>query len=314
MKRAVFMGSDSFSIPVLSALIEGGETLSVPVTVAGVVTQPDRPAGRGRKLVVGPVKALAESAGVPVQQPERLRDAGAVDQVLSFEPDVIVVASYGQILPRVLLDTPPNRALNLHPSLLPRYRGSSPISAPILSGDTITGTTLMLMAPRMDAGPILDQRTVSIGEYETAGGLGSRLAAVSADLLLSDLPAWLEGEIEPEPQDESRATYTERLSKSEGEINWQRGAQEISRAVRAFTPWPGSFTYWNGRQIKVLDARAGEGKEPPGLVTIAGGVLRVGTADGVLEIRRLQIAGGKPVTAEEFARGYPGISGSVLGR
>lgn len=315
MKRAVFMGSDTFSTPILSALVEGGEMLSVPVTLAAVVTQPDRPSGRGRRLAPGPVKSLAESAGVPVLQPERLRDPGAIEDVLALKPDVIVVASYGQILPRVLLDAPPFRALNLHPSLLPRYRGSSPIAAPILAGDPETGTTLMLMSPRMDAGPILDQRPVAVGPVETSGELAERLAIVSARLLLDDLPLWLNRAIEPRPQDESRATYTERLNKTDGQIDWTETAETIQRRARAFTPWPGAYSFWDGRQVKLLDTRARDGRIEPGLVEVAADdALSVGTGHGVLEVRRLQLAGGKPVPAAEFVRGHPGISAAVLGR
>jgi methionyl-tRNA formyltransferase len=264
--------------------------------------------------VPGPVKSLAQSAGVPVLQPERLRDAGAVEQVLSVHPDVIVVASYGQILPRILLEAPPFKALNLHPSLLPRYRGSSPISAPILAGDLETGTTLMLMSPRMDAGPVLDRRRVGIGSEETAGELLERLAAASARLLLDDLPLWLNGAIEPEPQNEAQATYTERLTKDDGEIDWTSTAESIQRQVRAFTPWPGAYSFWNGKRLKLLETRAGEGRFRPGSVqVIPGDGLSVGAGRGVLHVQRLQLAGGKPVSAAEFIRGHPDLAGAILG-
>jgi methionyl-tRNA formyltransferase len=313
MKRAVFMGSDTFSTPVLAALLESGERLTVPVTVAAVVTQPDRPTGRGRRLAAGPVKALAESKGVPVLQPERVRNADSAAEILSLQPDLIVVASYGQILPRTLLDTPPGHALNLHPSLLPRYRGSSPIATPILEGERRTGTTLMLMTPRMDAGPILDQRAVQIGPDETAGELGARLADLSAALLLEDLPAWLEGRIEPRPQDDADATYTERISKEQGLVDWNLSAEQIRRHTLAFTPWPGSFTSWNGRQLKLLQVDARSGRAAPGEVWVENGELIVGTGDGLLGVRRLQPAGGKPASAADFVRGHPDIAGTRLG-
>jgi methionyl-tRNA formyltransferase len=314
MKHAVFMGSDTFSTPALSALIEGGELLLVPVRLVGVVTQPDRPAGRGRRLTASPVKTLAEAANVPVLQPQSMRGPEAVEEVLSLRPDIIVVASYGQILPRVLLDTPPNNAINLHPSLLPRYRGSAPIPAPILAGDSGTGTTLMLMSSKMDAGPILDQRAVEIGPQETGGELSVRLARLSAQLLMDKLPAWLSGEIEPRPQDESLATYTQRVSKSDGEIDWSLSADEIWRRVRAFSPWPGAYSYWNGRQVTFLQVEAGDGDAVQGSVEPDGSSLAVGTGRGLLRVYRLQIAGGRPVTAAEFLRGHADILGSVLGR
>lgn len=314
MKHAVFMGSDSFSLPILTALIERGETLSVPVAVAAVVTQPDRPSGRGRKSEPGVVKLAAERAGVAVLQPERVRSPGSVADIMNLRPDIIVVASYGQILPRTLLEGPPSRALNLHPSLLPKYRGSSPIAAPILAGDSTTGTTLMLMSPRMDAGSILDQRTVEIGPRETAGELGMRLAAESADLLVSDLPAWLEGRMEPRPQDEDDATYTERVTKADGKVDWRLPAEQIARAARAYNPWPGVYTFWRGRQLKILESSAVPGSLSPGRGERApGGGLMVGTGMGVLEIYRVQLAGSRPMTAAELLRGHPDIAGSVLG-
>lgn len=314
MKRAVFMGSDTFSVPILAALLEAGGRLSVPVAVAAVVTQPDRPAGRGRKVVTSPVKQLATGARVPVLQPERVRNPEAVQEILATGPDLIVVASYGQILPSSLLDDPPNKALNLHPSLLPRYRGPSPIAAAILAGETVTGTTLMLMSPRMDAGPILDQTSIEIEPHETAAQLASRLAEESARLLLADLPAWLEGDLELRPQDESRATYTEKVRKEDGVIDWSRTAEEIERTTRAYTPWPGAVTGWAGRQLKLLEARADAGSREPGLVEVsAGGRVTIGTGDGLLEIRRLQLAGGKPLEVREFVGGYPGIQGARLG-
>lgn len=287
----------------------------MPVSVAGVVTQPDRPSGRGRRLTSGPVKAMAERAGVTVLQPERVRSAGAVSEVLDLRPDVIVVASYGQILPASLLDAPAGRAMNLHPSLLPLYRGPAPIAAPILAGDSVTGVTLMLMSPRMDAGPILDQRRVPIEPDETAGDLAARLAEESAALLLEDLPAWLEGEIEPRSQDEEKATYTERIAKDDGIIDWSVPAGEVARKVRAFTPWPGAYTTWAGRPIMLLSTSVEDGSAPPGEVLVTDrGELAVGTARGTLVIQRLQPAGGKPMSAEAFLRGHPSVAGDVLGR
>ncbi len=309
------MGSDSFSAPIFSALLEHGQFLPVPVEAVAVVTQPDRPAGRGRKQSPGPVKLLAERDGLQVLQPEKIRSAGAVDEILALRPDVILVASYGQILPASLLEAPPGKALNLHPSLLPRYRGSSPVAAPILAGDSTTGTTLMLMSPRMDAGPILDQKVVPIEPEETAGELAARLAEKSAELLLADLPSWLSGEIRPRHQDESEATYTDRLSKADGAIDWHRPAVDIDRRVRAFTPWPGAYSTWNGRLISFLSVAPGKGNARPGLVQQSGrGEITVGTGNGLLAVRRLKPAGGRPMSTEDFLRGHPGIIGDVLGQ
>lgn len=314
MARAVFMGSDSFSVPIFDALLRHGPDLRVPVAVAGAVTRPDARAGRGRKLSVSPVKVLADGAGVPVLQPERVRNEDAVADILTLSPDVIVVASYGQILPRRLLDTPPGKCLNLHPSLLPRYRGSSPVAAAILNADRMTGTTLMVVRPRMDAGPILDQEEAGIAANETKGELEQRLAELSADLLLRDLSAWLEGRLEPRPQDDAEATYTSRITKEDGLIDWSLPAEEIGRRVRAFNPWPTAYTYWSGRQLRVLragvQATTGAAGRVMGL-TDAG--LSVGTGEGSLILEVVQLAGGRPLPAAEFVRGHAGVLGAQLG-
>jgi methionyl-tRNA formyltransferase len=310
------MGSDEFSLPVLSALAEAGPgpELATSVEVVGVVTRPDRPAGRGRRLSASPPKAFADRENIPVLQPERVRRAEEVDRILALRPDLIVVASFGQILPARLLDEPSFGSLNLHPSLLPRYRGPSPIVAPILAGDGLTGTTLMLMATEMDAGPILRQVATPIGDKETAGELTTRLAELSARLLLEALPDWVEGRIEPVPQEDEAATYTRILRKEDGEIEWDRSAQEIARMVRAFNPWPSAYTGWEGRRIRMLRASAADGEGNPGAVArLSGDALEVGTGSGVLRVTELQLAGGRPISAGVLARGHPGIVGARLG-
>jgi methionyl-tRNA formyltransferase len=265
--------------------------------------------------VAGPVKLLAENAGVPVLQPEKVRRPEAVEEILALRPDIIIVASYGQILPEPLLQTPPGKALNLHPSLLPRYRGTSPIAAPILAGDPETGTTLMLMSPQMDAGPILGQTTLRIEPQETAGELAARLASESATLLLANLPRWLNGEIEPRPQDESHATYTQRIRKSDGAIDWRLSAKEIQRQVRAYAPWPGAYTAWSGRRLALVEAEPEAGSAEPGLVLQSrGGGLAVGTGNGLLAVHRLKPAGGRSMAARDFVRGHPSVVGAVLGQ
>lgn len=312
--RVVFMGSDDFAVPVLRALLGDGAALSVPVEVVGVVTQPDRPAGRGRKLTESPTKALTSRCGIPVLQPERLRRREETDAVLALHPELIVVASFGQFLPAALLNEPRFAALNLHPSLLPLYRGPSPIASPILEGDDVTGTTLILMTPPMDAGPIVDQISTPIGAEETAGGLASRLADMSARLLLERLPQWVEGRIEPIPQDDSRATYTKIVRKDDGEIIWSQSANRLVRTVRAYTPWPGTYTGWDGRRLRVHRARALSGTGDPGVVVgLQDGALIIGTGDGLLGVTELQIAGGRAMRSDELVRGYPGIVGSRLG-
>jgi methionyl-tRNA formyltransferase len=309
----VFMGSEDFSLPILHSLATDGPDCRS--TVVGVVTQPDRPAGRGRKLASNPVKAFACTHGIPVLQPERLRDTASVAAVLELKPELIVVASYGQIIPRIVLDAPRHGSLNLHPSLLPRYRGASPITGPILAGDRETGTTLMLMRPKMDAGPIIAQEITAIGPDETAGELEARLAQFSAALLTSHLQPWLRGEIQPEEQDEEAATYTTRLEKADGVIDWEQSAEIIARRVRALNPWPIAHTFWDGRMIRILRAHVTAGEAPPGRVNGGGGEpMTVGTGNRLLAVDQLQIAGGKPAAPDEFLRGHRSFATATLGQ
>ncbi len=256
--RTVFMGSDEFGMPSLRALLRASDGPGdLPIRLVGVVTAPDRPKGRGRRIESTPEKQLASQAGIPVVQPRKLRDPESVDEVLGLEPDLVIVASYGQILPGRLLEAPRHGSLNLHPSLLPLYRGASPVAGAILGGETRTGTSLMLMSERMDAGPLLAQTSAEIGPRETAGELGTRLAILSADLLMASLGPWIQGGITPVPQDHDRATYTRLLRKSDGTIDWTLSAAEISRITRAYNPWPMAHTTWHGRQLRILRASPG---------------------------------------------------------
>jgi methionyl-tRNA formyltransferase len=310
--NVIFMGSENFSLPILRSLT--GDEAQVGARVVGIVTQPDRAGGRGRKVVGNPVKAYALEHDVPVLQPERLRDALSVSDVLDFNPGLIVVASYGQIVPRTILDAPILGSLNLHPSLLPLYRGASPITAPILAGDRETGATLMLMRPKMDAGPILAQEIVSIDPAETSAELEARLAEISARLLSHNLREWVNGEIQPIEQDERFATYTTRLEKSDGRIDWNRPANLIARQVRAFNPWPAAYTYWSGRLLKILRAHASPGWNYPGQVrTGEFEPFTVGTGDGLLSVEELQLAGGRPMAPADVLRGHPTLSAATLG-
>ena len=311
--RVLFMGSDAFSLPVLQGLVENGSTLRRPVEVPVVVTQPDRPAGRGRSLRDNTVKRYAVNAGIEVLQPERVRDPAAVDTLLQHKADLIVVASFGQILPRRLIEVPRLRALNLHPSLLPRHRGPTPINSAILDGDEFTGTTLMLMSSKMDAGPILAQNVTEIGRRETAGELTERLAQMSAGLLLRRLPDWADGNIVPRPQDEGDATYTRLLRKDDARLDWTLTAETLSRQVRAFNPWPMAFTFWDGRPMRILSALPAAGHAAPGNVLgmMADG-LAVGTGAGLLLVEIVQLAGGRPMPAGAMLAGHPSLVHATL--
>ena len=309
MTRVVYMGSAEFSVPSLLAL-------SMAFDVVGVVTQPDRRSGRGRQLTAGPVKRFAEAAGIPVMQPVSLRNPEEVAALVGWQPDLIVVAAFGQILPQSVLDLPKLGCLNVHASLLPRWRGASPIATAILAGDERTGVTIIRMDAGVDTGPILAQRETRIDSDETAALLGARLAEMGGRLLVEALPAYLEGELVPRPQPAKGITLAPSLTKSHGEIDWSLTADQIDRLIRAFSPWPGTFTTWKGKTVKVLEAiPLGDwsGSEPLGTV-VAGEVSPlVVTGDGVLWLTRLQLAGKKAMNSDAFTRGQPDFVGATLG-
>jgi methionyl-tRNA formyltransferase len=310
MTRAVFMGTPEFAVPTLRRLLQAYQ-------VVGVVTQPDRPAGRGRKLQPPPVKELALAQGLPVLQPRSLRkDPAAVQAIADLEPDVIVVAAYGLILPQSVLDIPPHGCLNIHASLLPKYRGPAPIPAAILAGDGETGVTIMLMDAGMDTGPIIAQRRTPIHPDDTTASLSARLAELGAELLLEVLPGWLSGELTPQPQDDAQATYCGLIRKEDGGIDWTQPAEFIARQVRAYNPWPGAFTFWRGQRLKVLRARPVEAPtdSPPGTVTLVERLPGVITGEGVLLLEEVQLAGKRAMPADVFIRGHRDFVGSRLGQ
>ena len=307
--RVVFMGTPEFALPTLQGLWDRG------YEIPGVFTRPDKPAGRGQKPTPSPGKELASRLGLPVYQPTTLRRPAVAEVIRKLQPDVVVVAAYGLILPKEVLEIPPHGCLNVHPSLLPRWRGPSPVAFAILAGDEYTGVTVMLMDEGMDTGPILARSDpVPIGPDDTTGTLTPKLAQVGAALLLETLPRWVAGEIVPEPQDDSKATYSRLLTKEDGAIDWGRPAEEIWRMVRAFDPWPGTFTRWQGRLLKVLAARPepGESHQPVGTVIRVDSGAAVQTGRGLLRLERVQLEGRRPVGIDEFLRGYPHFIGSRL--
>jgi methionyl-tRNA formyltransferase len=313
--RAIFMGTPQFAIPTLQVLID--ESSGGAVQVVGVVTQPDRPRGRGRKLQPSPVKTLAQEHGLPVLQPASLRDPKALADLGALQPDVIVVAAFGQILPTTVLDLPPAGCINVHASLLPRWRGAAPVAAAILAGDETTGVTIMKMEAGLDTGPILNQRPLAITPDDTRESLTARLAQLGADLLRDTLPAWLAGDIEPQPQDESLVTYAPQIKKERGRINWNEPGDSIARQVRAFYPWPGAFTHWQDTPLKILRAVAAVGRSPdqdapPGTVIAGPDGPTVVTGRGLLHLYQVQPAGKRPMPADAFARGARGFVGDRL--
>lgn len=305
--RIVFMGSPAAACPSLEGLVRAG------YEVAAVYTQPDRPAGRGRALAAPAVKLAAAKLGLPVRQPTSLRDAGELKRLAALEPEAIVVCAYGQILTRAVLDIPPRQCLNVHFSLLPRHRGAAPVAAAILAGDAFTGVTIQLVRKKLDTGPVLARAAVPVLYYDTAGTLTAKLAQVGAALLLEALSGWGRGEITPQPQDESAATYVPRFGKGAGEIDWNDAAERIVRLVRAYQPWPGAYTKWGGKRMEIIEAAAVPGEAAAGKVlSLPGGGISIGTGAGLLEVRRLQLAGNKPLTAAAFVNGHRDIVGAVL--
>jgi methionyl-tRNA formyltransferase len=305
--RIVFMGTPDFAVPALSLLIQHHD-------VIGVVTQPDRPAGRNQQIQQSPIKQVALTHGIPVFQPEKIRKPDAVEQLRQWDADVYIVAAFGQILPQAVLDIPPHGSVNIHASLLPRWRGAAPIQAAIRYGDAETGITIMRMDAGLDTGPMLSQRVVPIAHDETGASLHDILSQVGGDLLIETLPRYLDGTIKPQPQDDSYATLAGRISKEEGQIDWTKSAVEIDRLVRAFTPWPGTFNFWNGKLIKIVSGTANrtETNTPPGTVMIARENISVATGDGLYWLNTVQLEGKKATPIDDFVRGYPDFIGTVL--
>jgi len=310
MTKIVFMGSPDFAVPSLLALSKQYE-------IAGVVTQPDRPSGRGRELKPPAVKLQAMELGLPIIQPEKLRQPDAMEQLHLWAPDLIVVAAFGQILRPDVLALPLHGCINVHASLLPRGRGAAPIQAAILAGDPETGVTIMQMDKGVDTGAMLSRRAIKIEEEDTAGSLFAKLSALGADLLVETLPRYLSGGLKPEAQDESMATYAPMLKKEDGLLDFTHPAGELARRVRAFNPWPGAFFEWNGGILKVLRAHAEGplfsaegplqsaelGKTPVGYRMVYKGQAAVRTGNGVLILDEVQPAGKRPMSGKAFIAG-----------
>lgn len=295
-EQVVFMGSPDFALPTLRQLAEN-------FNVVGVVTQPDKPAGRGRELKPPPVKLLAQELGIPVIQPKRLRKEESIAPIRAWKPDVIVVAAFGQILRENVLTLPPHGCINVHASLLPRWRGAAPINAAILHGDSQTGVTIMKMDAGVDTGDMLAKRAVDITPKDDAGTLSDKLSQLGGELLVETLPKILSGEITPEKQNDEDATHAPMLSKEDGRLDFSQSAEYLTRMVRAYSPWPGTFTEWDGKLLKVQKAFAVKGNAAEGETLIHQGLPGFGTGDGVLVMEELQLAGKKRTGGEEFLRG-----------
>ena len=320
--RLVFMGTPAIAVPTLDALVADGQN------VVAVVTQPDRPAGRGRATVPPPVTEAARRRGLAVLQPATLRRLEVVEELRGLRPDAIVVTAFGQMLRPAVLRLPPLGCLNVHPSLLPKLRGASPINGAILEGLEETGVTIMLMDEGMDSGPILAQVREPVHPDDDAESLGRRLAELGARLLVRTLREWAAGRIAPQPQDHTQATYTHVLRREDGLVDWGLPAVDIDRRARAYHPWPGAYTFWEGRLLKLLRVHPVPGlvvAGPPGQVIGLAKVdvgagerpepdLVVATGEGALAVERLQLEGRRAVTAPEFVRGHAEVLQARLGR
>ena len=311
LNNLIFMGTSSFAVPALDALIGKG------ILPSAVYTQPDRKGGRGRRSLVSPVKEKALEYELPVIQPETLRDQAELARFKTLEPSIVVVASYGAILPLDYLDSLTNGGLNIHPSLLPLHRGPSPIVNTILAGDTETGVSIFVMDKGMDTGPILRQKTTPVYVHETGGELTDRLSLEAANMLVPTLVDWIKGDIEPTPQDNNLASYSKLLKKSDGALDFTEPAINLKRKIDAFNPWPLSFTMYKGKRLTLLEAWVHDEPEAtldPGeiLYSPSGKKVLLGTAKGSLDIQKIQIEGKRPVVATEFIRGYQDFVGSIL--
>lgn len=308
------MGTPEFGATILEGLIKANFK---PVLV---VTAPDKPVGRRQILTPPPVKLIAQAYNIPVEQPESILNLKS--QISNLKPDLIIVAAYGQIFPQEILNIPKRGSLNVHPSLLPKHRGPSPIQNSILNDDKETGVSVILMDARLDGGPILSQRKTEIGLNETAKQLRDRLTVLGSELLIDTIPDWIRGQIKIQPQDETMATYTKTLKKEDGKVDWAKSAKDLEREIRAFDPWPGSYFMWEEKDgkiktIKILEARVlktiDTKKYSIGKTLVAPqNDLCVQTGQGFLVVGRLQLEGKKPMPSEEFLRGHPDFIGAIL--
>ena len=321
--RIVFMGTPDFSVPALKALVEAGHQ------VIAVVTQPDKPKGRGKEVQMTPVKIQAMEYGIPVYQPAKVREASFVEVLKGLEADVYVVIAFGQILPKAVLELPKYGCINIHASLLPKYRGAAPIQWCVIDGERETGITTMMMDVGLDTGDILEKAVIPIEEKETGGSLHDKLSMAGGDLILSTLKKLEEGTLVRTPQTDEGTCYAKMLTKSLGDIDWNQGAVSIERLIRGLNPWPSAYTMWNGKTIKIWAADVIAGREAAEFLSESGVPAETGTAPGtvvcsdkrglvvctgggLLSIRELQMEGKKRMDTPAFLRGYPIPAGDVF--
>ncbi len=306
--KIIFMGTPEFAVSSLKALIESDHE------VIAVIAQPDKPKGRGRKLAPPPTKILAEEHNILVIQPEKVRTEEFLSELQDLSPDLICVTAYGRILPKSILELPEHGCINVHASLLPKYRGAAPINWAIVRGETQTGITTMLMDEGMDTGDMLLKKEIQIEDEDDAGSLSEKLSQLGGDLLLETISHLEQGKLTPSKQDESQASYAPMLKKSDGEIKWQKPASELWNLIRGMNPWPGTFTKLENKSLKIYKAKLVDGQGSPGEVLDSDpSVLRVSTGEGALEISELQLEGGKRMDIKSFLSGRKIEKGTILG-
>lgn len=315
--KVIFMGTPDFSVGTLEALVEAGHEVVL------AVTQPDKPKGRGKEMQFTPVKECALKHGIPVYQPRRVRERECIDELKKYEADVCVVIAFGQILPKEILEMTPYGCINVHASLLPKYRGAAPVQWAVIDGEAVSGVTTMQMDEGLDTGDMLEKVEIELDEKETGGSLHDKLADAGAKLLIHTLAELEKGTLRPEKQGESPTRYARMLDKKLGSIDWSRSASEIERLIRGLNPWPSAYTDWNGKTMKIWEAdvlsqkdeqeETGEKKVPGTIVQVTKNAFFVQTGDGLLQIGALQIPGKKRMEADAFLRGYQVKTGEKLG-
>ena len=304
--KIVFMGTPDFAVPCLRALLDH------PYEVTGVFTQPDKPKGRGYQLAAPPVKELAAARGIPVFQPATLRDGAALEQLKALAPDLIIVVAYGKILPKEILELPHLGCINVHASLLPKYRGAGPIQWAVLNGETVTGVTTRYMAEGVDTGDMLERASLEIGPDETADELHDRLSVLGAQLLLSTVDKAEKGVLKPVKQDDALATHAPMLTKEMSEIDFSKPAQEVHNLIRGLSSWPAAYTTYQGKRLKVYASHLREGSGEPGTLLDPKRLI-VACGDGAIELAQVQYEGGKKMSGEEFLRGRKPAAREILG-
>ena len=309
--RIVFMGTPDFSVPALEALVEGGHE------VVAAITQPDKPKGRGKAVLMTPVKEKAMELGIPVYQPVKVREPEFVEKLRQMEPDAIVVVAFGQILPKSILEIPRYGCVNIHASLLPKYRGAAPIQWAVIDGERESGVTTMFMNEGLDTGDMLEKEAVTLDPKETGGSLHDKLSAIGGRPILSTLKGLEDGTLKGTPQTDEGTCYAKMLKKSLGDIDWTMDAAAIERLIRGLNPWPSAYTCLHGKTLKIWDGDVLEreyGVEPGTVAEVAKDRLVVQTGQGSLAIRSLQLEGKKRMDAGDFLRGYAVEAGTRLER